>query len=243
MLLKGLDQAISILFADIFDAKVVNDKGEGDVTHHMLTESRGTGDRHISKLGEVYFKPFIGDGDGFFETRCAFTDLHIDPAVGADEATQVVLFNDLVQEEIQGEFHVLVLGHGGPVVEVFDVERHKLGVRDRYGDVEKTLRGSEAGAVGGGGASVVEYVAADGDTDTVEFGLVREDGGDHAGIGDLTVGGDAGFGHVKDSVGAARHASADALGDAAEIVGQAVAPYRLVGDLEKLTQIQGLAVR
>ena len=67
------------------------------------------------------------------------------------------------------------------------------------------------------------------------------DGGDHAGIGDLAVGRDSGIGHVEYSVGAARHASAYALGEAAEIIGQAGAPDKLVGDLEKLAQIHGLA--
>ena len=67
------------------------------------------------------------------------------------------------------------------------------------------------------------------------------DGGDHAGIGDLSVSRDAGLGHVEDSVGAARHVSADAFGGAAEIVGQSGAPDRLVGALEKLAQIRGLA--
>ena len=81
---------------------------------------------------------------------------------------------------------------------------------------------------------MVKYVSTDGDTDTVNLGFVWADGGDHAGIGDLAVGGDFGLGHVEYSVGAARHASSYALGEAAEIVGQAGAPDRLVGALEKL---------
>ena len=174
------------------------------------------------------------------KTRHAFTDLHIDPAVGADKDAQVVLFDDLVMEEIQGEFHVLITCHGGVVVEVLNVERHKPGVSGRDGDVDQTLHGGEAGAVGGGGARVVKYVTTYGDTDTVNLGLVQADGGNHAGIGDLAVGGDARFGHVEDSVGSARHASDNALGEAAEIVGQAGAPGRLIGALEKLAKTQGL---
>ena len=49
--LESLDKGISIVFADIFDAEVVNDKGEGDVMRRMLPEVRGAGDRCISKLG------------------------------------------------------------------------------------------------------------------------------------------------------------------------------------------------
>ena len=170
------------------------------------------------------FQAVVGDAASLFDTQHDFADIHIDPAVGEDEAAQVVLFDDLVQEEIQGKFNVLVTVHGGAVVEVFNVERHKPGIGGRYGAVEKTLHGGESGAVGGGDARVVNYVADEGDMYTDDLGLVRADCGDHAGIGDLAVGWDTGFGHVEDSIGAVRHASSDALGEAAEIVGQADAP-------------------
>ena len=112
---------ISIFFAKIFDAKVVNNKGEGDVTRCMIPEGRGAGDRRISKLGEGYFRPVIGNAAGLFETLHAFADLHVDPTVGEDEDAQVVLLDDIVREEIQGKFHVLVSGHVGAVIEIFDV--------------------------------------------------------------------------------------------------------------------------
>ena len=120
MLLEVLNQVISILFANIFDAEVVNDKGEGDVTRRMISEGRGAGDRRISKLGYVDFQLVIGDAPGLFETRHAFADLHVYPAVGVDEAVQVVLLDDLVREEIQGDFHVLVSSHRGAVIQIFD---------------------------------------------------------------------------------------------------------------------------
>ena len=129
MFLEGLDQIISIFFSDIFDAEVVNDKGESDVTRRMLPEGGSAGDRRISKLGQVDFQVVICDVAGLFETRHAFADLHIDSSVRADEPAQVVWLNDLVWEEIQGKFHVLVSVHGGAVVEIFDVQRHKLGIR------------------------------------------------------------------------------------------------------------------
>ena len=89
---------ISIFFSGIFDTKAVDDKGEGDVTRHMNPEGRGAGDRRISKLGEVDFQPVIGNAAVLFDTQNAFTNLHIDPAVGADEDAQVVLFDDIVRE-------------------------------------------------------------------------------------------------------------------------------------------------
>ena len=79
-------------------------------------------------MGEVDFQPVIGNAAGLFEARHTFADLHIYPAVGADEDVQVVLLDDIIREEIQGEFHVLVSGHGGAVVEIFDFKHHKPGV-------------------------------------------------------------------------------------------------------------------
>ena len=46
---------ISIFFANIFDAELVDAKGEGDVTRHMLPEGGGAGGRRISKMGKLDF--------------------------------------------------------------------------------------------------------------------------------------------------------------------------------------------
>ena len=73
-----MDQIISILFSNIFDAEVVDEKGESDVIRRMLPEGGGAGERQRSKLGEVDFQPVIGDATGLFETRHAFVDLHIE---------------------------------------------------------------------------------------------------------------------------------------------------------------------
>ena len=55
MILEGLDQVISIFFADILDTEVVDNKVEGDVTRRILLEGRDAGDRRIFKLGQVDF--------------------------------------------------------------------------------------------------------------------------------------------------------------------------------------------
>ena len=120
MLCEGLDKVIIIFFADIFDAEVFDDKGEYNVTRRMLPEVGAAGDRSISKLGEVDIQPVIGNAAGLFETRHAFANLHIDPAGRTDKSAQVVLLNDLVQK---------VSGHGGAVVEIFDFQRQKPGIR------------------------------------------------------------------------------------------------------------------
>ena len=74
-----------------------------------------------------------------------------------------------------------------------------------------------------------------------DAGVDMWSGGGKRVLYDLAVGADAGFGHVEDSFGVARHASADALGEEAHIFDQAGVPGHLVGALEKLAQIQGLA--
>ena len=48
----------------------------------------------------------------------------------------VVLVDDFVRYACQGEFHILVSGHGGSIIEVLDVLGHEAGTGSRYGAVE-----------------------------------------------------------------------------------------------------------
>ena len=46
------------------------------------------------------------------------------------------MVNNFVQDARQGEFHVLVSGHGSAIIEVFDIQGHELGTGSRNGAVE-----------------------------------------------------------------------------------------------------------
>ena len=54
--LKGLDEVVSVLFADVLDAKVVNNEGENDGLDGVLPERKGSGHRGKAEMGEVIFE-------------------------------------------------------------------------------------------------------------------------------------------------------------------------------------------
>ena len=49
---------------------------------------------------------------------------------------EAILVNNFVRDACQGEFHILVSGHGGSIIEILYVQGHEAGSGGRYGAVE-----------------------------------------------------------------------------------------------------------
>ena len=111
---------VGVLFSNVIDSKVINEEGENDGIGGVLPERRASGNRGKTKMGEVSFESSVGDAAGLFEAGHAFSDLQVDPAFGTERA-EAVLVDNFVRDACQGEFHVLVLGHGGAIIELFDI--------------------------------------------------------------------------------------------------------------------------
>ena len=73
--LEGLDEVVGVLFANVLDPKVINDKVENDGLGGVLPERRGSGNRGKAKMGEVSFESVVGDAAGLFEAGHAFSDI------------------------------------------------------------------------------------------------------------------------------------------------------------------------
>ena len=86
----------------------------------MFPECRGSGNRGEANLVEVIFETVVGNASGLFEAGHDFLDLWVDPAVGTEHA-EAVLVDYFVTDACQGEFHVLVAGHGVAIVEILYV--------------------------------------------------------------------------------------------------------------------------
>ena len=110
----------SVFFSNVLDPKVVDDEGKHDWLGGVLLERRSSGNRGKSKVGKVSSDPVVVDAAGLFEAGHAFLDLEVDPAVRT-ERTEVVLVNYFVRDAGQCKFHVLVVGHGGAIVEILDI--------------------------------------------------------------------------------------------------------------------------
>ena len=118
--LEGLDEVVGVFLANVLDPEVIKNEGENDGLGGVLPERRNYGNRGEYNMGKVNFEPVVGDAAGLFEAGHAFLDLKVNPAVRT-ECGEVVLVDNFVRDTDQHEFRVLVAGHGGTIVKIFDI--------------------------------------------------------------------------------------------------------------------------
>ena len=79
-------------------------------------------------FGEMLGKAVVGDSSCLFQAWHSFLDFHVNPAVVGCERLEVVFVDDFVGHFGDMDFHVFVAGHGGTVIEIFQIECTESGV-------------------------------------------------------------------------------------------------------------------
>jgi hypothetical protein len=102
---------IGIFFVDKLDAKIVDNKAEGDVARAMPLETGGTGCWEVTIRSKVFGEALMGDESGLFEPVHAFSNFDVDPSVGGDYVKQVVLLYDFVGDDADWQSHVFISSH------------------------------------------------------------------------------------------------------------------------------------
>ena len=72
---------VGVFFANIFDAKIVNDQRENDVFGSFFPKRGRTSDRGLSKLRKVELEAAVGNLFGLLQTGHALADIHVDPPI------------------------------------------------------------------------------------------------------------------------------------------------------------------
>jgi hypothetical protein len=85
-----------VFVANIFDAKVVDNKAEGDRAGGMMEEAGSVFGRTVAKGGNMFDKAVVCKDSGLREAVHAFTNLDHDRAV-VDEGFEIVLVHDAVR--------------------------------------------------------------------------------------------------------------------------------------------------
>ena len=179
---------ISVVLADVFDTKIVDHEGEGNVAGVVFPKGGCASDGSVSGLGKMQLESVVCDNAGLFEAGHSFANFHVHTSVGGGKLAKVVLENDFFGEGGERKFHIFVSFHRCAIVKILDVHGHEFGAGGGQGAVEQNFGGGEAGTMGGGGARVIQFVAADGDTDAIDFSFVWSNCGNKAAIGDFSVG-------------------------------------------------------
>ena len=115
----------------------------------MFPKRGGACDGCISKLGEMQLEDFIHNAPGLFQAWHFFVDFHINPAVGG-QGSKIVLADDFVGDNIQGNLHVFIPGHICFIKKKLCVQDQEPGIGGGNGSIQKTFGCREDGAVCGG---------------------------------------------------------------------------------------------
>ena len=78
---EGLDYMVGVFFANIFDAKIVNDQRESDVFGSVFPKRGHTCNRGLAKLRKVELEAVIGDASGLIQNGYDLADLHANPPI------------------------------------------------------------------------------------------------------------------------------------------------------------------
>jgi hypothetical protein len=151
------------------------------------------------------------------------------------------LFDDFSSNQGKGKLHVFISFHRCAIINVFEIKDHAFCVGCGQGAIDETFGGGEAGALSCGDAGVVEAINTDGDTDMMYFVLCGMDGGNKTAIGDFSSDGHLIAPNEKYGVGASRHASADASGQSAKVIGKGLDTETSDGAPGQVTVFQRLA--
>ena len=113
-----------MLTANIFDAKIVDYKGEGNRMSGVLVEAGSVFKGEVARLGKVLLEAFIGEDASLGQTVHSFVDFNEDMVI-PDEVMELVLVHDVGENVLDRDLHVFVAHHGSVEVEILDVNHHE----------------------------------------------------------------------------------------------------------------------
>ena len=178
---EGPDEMFGVLFANIFDAKIVDDQQESDVFGKFFPKRGRTSDRGVAKLRKVELETVVSYASVLLQTGHALVDLHVDPPI-RDKGAELVLGNDLFGDYGQGHFNTLIPFHGGIVIENFNDQGEEYGGVHRHGAVDEALGCCQTSAVACGDSGEVKFVSPNRETDPMGLSLVGPDSGHKTGV-------------------------------------------------------------
>ncbi len=98
---------VHVLLTLLFHSKIVNNKGEGDGTHHVFPETQGILKLVITMGGKTLAKDLAGEDAGLWQSPDGISHLEVDVAFN-DYHLKAVLGDDPRREQADGHLHVFV---------------------------------------------------------------------------------------------------------------------------------------
>jgi hypothetical protein len=123
--------------AGYFDAKVVGNKAEGDVTPHVTPQSRRVLTLIVASDGKAFLEEFVCKDAGLWEPIHSLSNFDKYPSVGVDNVSEIVFVDDFLGKDVQLEAHVFIALYWDIQIEVGEVNAVEKCAGEKNCGVEK----------------------------------------------------------------------------------------------------------
>jgi hypothetical protein len=103
------------------NAKVVNNKVEGDVTPHVMPQSRRVLTLIVASDGKAFFGEFVCKDAGLWEPIHTLSNFNIYPSDGVDYLGEIVFVDDFLGKDVQPYLYVFIVFHWGVQIKIGEV--------------------------------------------------------------------------------------------------------------------------
>ena len=215
------------MLANVFNAKVINNKNELNRTPFMAPETRGGGSFVIAGLVQTFSEQIVGELAGLGQTITAADNFIIHPTI-MNTGQKIILINDFLRNVRQFDAYIFRPGHGRLQIEVFCIKTCKPGIAAGQDTVDHELDQIERTGGSADVARVLYMATRQGDPGTVGIGLLRSDFTNNHGVADVLASvlwyvfisdGPESVGAFYALVAGSLCAFADTLAEAAQFVG------------------------
>ena len=100
---------LSVLYAPVFDTKIVNSNGKCDGSPYMAPKGGCKLAWLVTAVGEMFGEKFLGEDACLFEAAHATLNAHVYPLIACN-FTETLGFGDIVQDVVEVQPHIFKIG-------------------------------------------------------------------------------------------------------------------------------------
>ena len=126
MVAEALDQMVSMLFADVFDAEVIHNEAEADWAPLVVPKARSVSYGGVTIAAQEVDELVFSEYARLWKAIHAAVYFGIDFAF-VDDGAKIVKVNDFQQDEVDWDEHIFVVVHRCPKIVVLDIKAQPMG--------------------------------------------------------------------------------------------------------------------
>jgi len=138
MFFQDVEEVPRMLFANVFDTKVINNENELDRTPFVLPQSRRCGAFIIASLFKSPAEEVVGQFSTLWQAIASSYNFIVYPSI-VDKRQQIVFVNDLLGNVRELDADILWTFHRGLEIKVLGIKTNKFGIGARQDTIDHEL--------------------------------------------------------------------------------------------------------